>query len=134
VDNPGLFGRILVGFKETALFQNLICADGWDGRIYLEKSLALAMVTPPYSRMTDIDILRQISEGRRTFIPEREQAPYPEFQQTVRLLFSLEDKRYVKEVVTRLARHDQPSRNYYTSATTTAGLSDAGQQYLGACL
>ena len=84
--------------------------------------------------MTDIDILRQISEGRRTFIPEREQIPYPEFQQTVRLLFSLEDKRYVKEVVTRLARHDKPSRNYYTSATATAGLSAAGQEYLGACL
>ena len=127
----GPFGRIPLGFKERAFVQSLICADGW---IYLEKSLALAMVTPPYSRMTDIDILRQISEGRRTFIPEREQAPYPEFQQTVRLLFSLEDKRYVKEVVTRLARHDQPSRNYYTSATATAGLSDAGEQYLGACL
>ena len=84
--------------------------------------------------MTDIDILRQISEGRRTFIPEREQAPFPEFQQTVRRLFSLEDKKYVKEVVTRLARQDKPSRNYYTSATATAGLSDAGEQYLGACL
>ena len=65
--------------------------------------------------MTDIDILRQISEGRRTFIPEREQAPFPEFRQTCTLLFSLENKKYVKEVVTRWARHDQPSRNYYTS-------------------
>lgn len=80
--------------------------------------------------MTDFDILRQIDEGRGMFIPDGEQPPYPEFQKTVKSLFTLEAKHYIKEVVTRLARHSIPGRNYYTSASSTAGLSASGQEYL----